>query len=415
MVRVSGMILVSMVFCIFIAVSAAAAGGDLDDAIRRHRMGVLVVEARPGVSVGVEQVRHEFWFGAAISSSMFRGRGDSEDARKYKEVFLANFNAAVTENALKWHAMEPRRGRVDYSVVDAILEWTEANEIPLRGHNIFWGIPGRVQDWQKQMDDKELYEALEARATSIGRRYKGRFAEYDLNNEMIHGNYYADRLGPGITKQMAMWVKAADPEARLYLNDYDILTGNRLGDYIRHIRGLVDEGAPIDGVGVQGHLHADSFDAGKLRHALDKLGEEGLPICITEFNFPGQRSRVYQRRDLELTAQEEQAKAEALREYYRICFGHPGVKGILMWGFWERANWIPQSSLYRRDWSPTAAAKAYRDLVFGEWWTRWEGKAGQDGYCRVPAFFGRYRVSVEGIEKTVHLKKAAGRASVSFR
>ncbi len=408
------MIRISMALCIAFTLRLNAATNDIDQMIRQNRMGQLTVKAKPGATVRVEQVKHEFWFGAAISSSMFSGRSDSQDKRKYKEVFLKNFNAAVTENALKWHAMERRQGQVDYSIVDAILEWTEENEIPLRGHNIFWGISGRVQDWLKQMDDKELHEALRNRATTIASRYKGRFAEYDLNNEMIHGNYYADRLGPGITKEMATWVKQADPQARLYLNDYDILTGNKLDDYIKHIRGLADEKAPIDGVGVQGHLHGDSFDAAKLRHALDTLAREGLPICITEFNFPGQRSRVYQRRDVKLTPEQEQAKAKQLTEYYRICFAHPAIKGILMWGFWERANWIPQSSLYLRDWTPTPAAKAYRDLVFNQWWTRWEGKADKDGHCRISAFYGKHRVMVDGSEKTVYLKKSAGADTVSF-
>jgi len=248
---------ISMVVCIAFTLSAGAGSNDIDQMIRQNRMGELTIEAKPGASVRVEQIRHEFWFGAAISSSVFSGGMNPDDERRYKEIFLSNFNAGVTENALKWHAMEPRKGQVDYSIVDAILKWTEENEIPLRGHNIFWGISGRVQDWQKQMDDKELLETLKNRATTIGSRYKGRFAEYDLNNEMIHGNYYADRLGPGITKQMATWVKQADPEAHLYLNDYDILTGNRLNDYIKHIRGLLDEKAPIDGVGAQGHLHGD--------------------------------------------------------------------------------------------------------------------------------------------------------------
>jgi len=408
------MIRISLVLCIAFTLHLNAATNDIDQMIRQNRMGQLTVKTKPGTTVRVEQIKHEFWFGAAISSSIFSGRSDSEDKRKYKEVFIENFNAAVTENALKWHAMERRQGQVDYSIVDAMLKWTEENDIPLRGHNIFWGISGRVQNWLKQMDDKELLETIKNRATTIGSRYKGRFAEYDLNNEMIHGNYYADRLGPGITKQMATWVKQADPQARLYLNDYDILTGNRLNDYIKHIRGLVDEKAPIDGVGVQGHLHGDSFDPAKLRHALDTLAKENMPICITEFNFPGQRSRVYQRRDVKLTPQQEQAKAKQLTEYYRICFAHPAVKGILMWGFWERANWIPQSSLYLRDWTPTPAANAYRDLIFNQWWTRWEGKADKDGYCRISAFFGKHRVIVDGTEKTVNLKKSARAETVSF-
>ncbi len=404
-----------MILCVAISLSANAGSDDIDQMIRKHRMGELTIKAKSRASVQVEQIRHEFWFGAAISSSAFSGRLNSEDERRYKEVFLANFNAAVTENALKWHAMEPRKGRVDYTIVDAILKWTEENDIPLRGHNLFWGIPGRVQSWQKQMDDKELREALRIRATTIARRYKGRFAEYDLNNEMIHGNYYADRLGPGITKQMAAWVKQVDPDARLYLNDYDILTGKQLDNYIKHIRGLLDEEASIDGVGVQGHLHGDSFDPNALRNALDKLAAEGLPVCITEFNFPGQRSRVYRRRDLKLTPDQEKAKAKAITEYYRICFANPAVKGVLMWGFWERANWIPQSSLYLRDWTPTPAAKAYRDLVFNQWWTKWQGRTDKDGYCRLQVFYGKHRVTVDGHEKTVNLTKASGAETVSFK
>jgi GH35 family endo-1,4-beta-xylanase len=407
--RILAVLFITPILCL------AATADDIDQMIQKNRMGELIIKASPGAAVRVEQVRHEFWFGAAISSSAFSRWMNPEDQRKYKETFLANFNAAVTENALKWHAMEPRKGQIDYSIVDAMLDWTEKHDIPLRGHNIFWGIPNRVQDWVKQLNDQELRETLKSRAITIGRRYKGRFAEYDLNNEMIHGNYYADRLGPGITKQMADWVKQADPSAKLYLNDYDVLTGNRLDDYIKHIRGLVAEEAQIDGVGVQGHLHGDSFDSAKLRHALDTLAKEGLPICITEFNFPGQRSRGYRKRGVRLTEQQEQEKAKALTEYYRICFAHPGVKGILMWGFWERANWIPQSSLYLRDWTPTPAAKAYRDLVFNKWWTHWQGKADSNGRCTVPAFFGKHRVTVDDAEKAVNLKKSEGSKTVSLR
>ena len=249
-----------------------AAGSDVDEAIRKVRMGTLVIEAAPGVEVRVEQLRHEFWFGAALASQMFGGRMNAEDAAQYKKVFLENFNAAVTENALKWHAMEPRQGEVDYSIVDAILQWTDQHEIPLRGHNIFWGIPNCVQPWLKAMDDATLRETLKARALDIGKRYRGRFAEYDLNNEMIHGNYYEDRLGPDITRDMASWVRQEDPNAVLFLNDYDILTGRRLDDYVAHIRKFLDQGVPIGGIGVQGHLHGDSFDPVALRKLAGPAG-----------------------------------------------------------------------------------------------------------------------------------------------
>jgi len=186
-------------------------------------MGTLVVEAAPGMEVRVEQVRHEFWFGAALASQMFGGRSGGEDASKYRQVFLDNFNAAVTENALKWHSMERRKGEVDYSVADAILAWTAEHEIPLRGHNVYWGVPDMVQPWLKQLDDAALRDILKARALDVAHRYRGRFAEYDLNNEMLHGDYYEQRLGPGITLDMATWMRQEDPQAVLFLNDYDIV------------------------------------------------------------------------------------------------------------------------------------------------------------------------------------------------
>jgi len=272
-----------------------------------------------------------------------------------------------------------------------------------------------VQPWLKGLGDAELRATLKARAMDVGRRYRGRFAEYDLNNEMLHGNYYEDRLGPGITRDMALWVRQEDPAAVLYLNDYDILTGRRLDDYVAQIRKFLDQGVPFGGIGVQGHFHGDSFDPAVLKNALDRLAQFKLPIRITEFNFPGQRSKYYGKRGARLTDEEEQAKAKALVDYYRICFANPAVEGIMMWGFWEGANWIPVSSLYRRDWSPTPAAEAYRDLVFRQWWTNWRGRADAQGRCEVRAFFGKYRVTAGGKEVAVYLKRGEQTKTVSFK
>jgi GH35 family endo-1,4-beta-xylanase len=388
---------------------------DLGAVIEQQRKGLLVIEAPPGTEIVVEQQRHEFWFGAALASQAFGERMRPEDRHKYLSLFLTNFNAAVTENALKWHDMERSPGNVNYRTVDAILDWTDEHQIPLRGHNIFWGIPDRVQDWLKQMSDDQLRAALKGRALDISGRYRGRFAEYDLNNEMIHSNYYEKRLGKDITLQMAQWVRQGDSNAVLFVNDYDILTGVRLEDYVRHIRALLDQGVPLGGIGVQGHLHADTFDPAALRNALEKLSQFNLPIRVTEFNMPGQRSRYYQDRTLRLTDAEEKAKAEALVNYYRICFASPRVEGIMMWGFWEGANWIPVSSLYRQDWTPLPAAEAYRDLVFRQWWTRWQGCADAQGQCEVRAFYGQHRIKAGGQERLVNLRKSDAKLRVSFR
>ena len=384
------------------------AEADLEQSIAKNRMGTLVIRTTPGAKVNVEQLRHEFWFGATLPGSVFTGQASPEDIAKFKDIFATHFNAGVIEAAFKWHDMEKERGHVNYSIVDSMLAWADQQSIPLRGHCIFWGVPKYVQPWLKEMSDDDMRLAMEQRARSIGARYRGRFAEYDLNNEMIHANYYEQRLGPAFIKQMALWVKEGDPNARLFVNDYDILTGKRLDDYVKHIQHLLDIGVPISGIGVQGHLHGDTFDAGALQNALDVLAKFKLPIRVTEFNFPGQRSKYMNDRKAQLTPEEEQAKAEALKQYFEICFAHPAVAGIMMWGFWEGANWIPQSSLYKRDWTPTPAAGAYRDLVMKKWWTRWSGAANPDGYVVLRAFYGKHRVTVNGKDSVVNLTKAEG-------
>ncbi len=292
------------------ASAAAAADSDLDASIARNRMGTLVIRSAPGAKVTVEQTRHEFWFGATLPSGVFTGRTPEADIAKWKETFRTHYNAGVPEGDFKWDVMERQQGVVNYAVVDSMLAWADQEGIPLRGHCIFWGIPNHVQPWLKAFSDDEFRQALRARGRGIGERYRDRFAEYDLNNEMIHGNYYEQRFGLEFVKQMALWVKEGDPNAKLFVNDYDITTGVKLDDYVKHIRSLLDIGVPLSGIGVQGHLHGDSVDWDKLQNALDTLAQFKLPIRITEFNFPGQRSQFYASdgRGLRMTPEEEQAQ-----------------------------------------------------------------------------------------------------------
>jgi endo-1,4-beta-xylanase len=404
-------LIISVISVTFLTEARAQYPG-INDSIAKHRKGQLIINAKPGDQVGVEQLNHQFWFGCAISSSLVDGTMPENDRKQYKDKFLENFNSAVTENAVKWYSMEYRKGEINYAVVDGILKWTEENHIPLRGHNIFWGIPQFVQPWIKELDDNELRQTLQNRAETITSRYKGRFAEYDLNNEMIHGNYYEDRLGPEITKLMAQWAHTGDPDAKLFLNDYDILTGKRLADYMVQIRKLQKQGVPIAGIGAQGHLHSAKFNRKKLKNALDSLAVFNLPVRVTEFNMPGQRSKYYLFHITKMNSRKEKLRAKEMVDYYRICFANSAVEGILMWGFWKGANWIPVSSLYRYDWTPTPAAKAYHDLIFKEWWTNESGTVGKDGTFSTSAFYGKYKVTINGVAKEIELTREKGKVVV---
>ena len=356
--------------------------------ITQTRTGNIVIEVVnsqqqtiPGVEVKIEQVTHEFEFGTALSTQIFSQGADPNDRDRYLHLARQLFNTTVHENALKWDAMEPQRGQLSYADADRILSWSEAHSLPLRGHTIFWEVEQWNPAWLKSLSKQDLQIAVERRATEICGRYRGRIREYDVLNEMLHGDFFRQRLGADIVKTMFQRCHAADPGAVLYVNDYDILNGKRLDDYVRQIRSLLAQGVPVGGIGIQAHILKETIAPAQIQHSLDTLAQFNLPIKITEFSTQ---------------TDTEQEQAKNLLNVYQIAFAHPQVKGILMWGFWEKAHWVTQAAIFDKNFRPKLAAKVYQDLVFRQWWTRSSGNTNRNGQFSTRAFFGQYRVTVKG-------------------
>ena len=247
----------SLVFCFLSIASTSPGATDVpdgtDEAIAKHRIGRIVIHAKPGASVSVTQKSHEFWFGTAIARTMFRDMS-SPESKKYMEILKANFNSAVCENAMKWYGTQLQAGPPDYSDADRMVAWCKTNSMPIRGHCISWATPKHVQSWVKALDDKQLLSEMKVRSDGLLKRYRGKAPEYDVNNEMVHVNYYAKRLGDGIRVKMFHWARRADPKAILYVNDYNIISGKDGPKYIKHIEDLIATGAQVGGIGVQGHF-----------------------------------------------------------------------------------------------------------------------------------------------------------------
>src|ERR1035437_2615313 len=77
-------------FLLLPGASAVFAADQLDTSIAELRMGTLVIQAAAGAKVTVEQVRHEFWFGATLPTGVFTARTSPEDIAKFKEIFTAH-------------------------------------------------------------------------------------------------------------------------------------------------------------------------------------------------------------------------------------------------------------------------------------------------------------------------------------
>jgi len=394
-------------------VEAKLSPNAIDARIAEIRMGDLIVKTDPGSDVQVQQVRHEFLFGTAINNRLVETHENAmspEDREIFLKILADNFNYAVHEDALKWYDCEKEYNVVDYSAADRIWEICHELNIPMRGHCIFWSKDKYIMPWLKELDNDTLRGKVISRAMDVTKHFKGRIEEFDLNNEMINGDFFRRRLGYGIVNEMAFAAKAGNPDITLFVNDYGILVERNYNadSYITQIQNLLANGVPIDGIGCQGHtITSDEADStGKaatlperVQSTLDKLAQFDLPIKITECLF---------------TADDEQGMADELREFFPICFAHPKVEAILMWGFWEDAHWQPQTAMWKKDWTPTLQAKAYRELVFDKWWTRTSGKADDNGTFKTRAFYGDYIITSNGKTIKATLSKKDKSMQVSF-
>ena len=396
--------------------------------IAQYRMGDLIIKGKAGTRVKIKQLRHEFPFGTALNHEMFQPRpakqvftaedrkmfGDlppdkewtaeeqkkhEANRQKYLEIARTWFNAGVHENAGKWYHTEKRQGELNYADADRVLQWAQKNEIAMRGHTLFWAVDQYTPAWAKALENDALEAKMKERTNEVMTRYQGRIDEWDVNNEMLHGDYFGQRLGARINSDMFKWAKAANPDAILYMNDFSILSGDLGNAYFNQIKTLQAAGAPIGGVGFQGHFRGAML-VRPVKRELDRFATLGLPMKVTEYD---------------MVLGEEEWRAKALEDLYRTCFAHPGIAGITMWGFWDGSHWNPGSGLFNLDWTPKMEAKAYHDLVFKEWWTNEEAVIPKSGVLQGRAFYGRQQIEYGKKKIVVELQKSKGVKEVRLK
>ncbi|KOM42189.1 hypothetical protein LR48_Vigan04g238700 [Vigna angularis] len=333
-----------------------------------------------GTLVRVRQIKNDFPMGTCISRSNI----DNED---FVDFFVKHFNWAVFGNELKWYWTEPQQGNLNYKDADEMLDLCQKNKIDTRGHCIFWEVDGTVQQWVKSLNKTDLMKAVQNRLNGLLTRYKGKFRHYDVNNEMLHGSFYQDKLGKDIRANMFKTAHQLDPSTTLFVNDYHVEDGcdtrSSPEKYIQHILDLQQQDAPVGGIGIQGHI--DSPVGPIVCSALDKLGILGIPIWFTE---------------LDVSSTNEYVRADDLEVMLREAMAHPAIDGVMLWGFWELFMSRENSHLVNAEGELNEAGKRFLSLK-QEWLSHSHGYADAQGQFSFRGFSGTYNVEVVTLAKKV--------------
>ncbi|KAL3514335.1 hypothetical protein ACH5RR_027052 [Cinchona calisaya] len=326
-----------------------------------------------GTLIRVKQTQNSFPFG----SCLMRTNMDNED---FVDFFVKNFNWAVFGNELKWYWTESQQGNFNYKDADELLNLCTSHNILVRGHCIFWEVESAVQQWIRNLNKSDLMTAVQNRLTGLLTRYKGKFQHYDVNNEMMHGSFYQDRLGKDIRPNMFKTANQLDPSALLFVNDYHVEDGcdtrSYPEKYIEHILDLQEHAAPVGGIGIQGHI--DSPVGPIVCSALNKLGVLGLPIWFTE---------------LDVSSNNEHIRADDLEVMLREAFAHPSVDGVMLWGFWELFMSRENSHLVNAEGDLNEAGRRYLGLK-EEWMSHAHGHIDGQGQFSFRGFQGSYQLEI---------------------
>ncbi|MDG5767619.1 endo-1,4-beta-xylanase [Balneolales bacterium ANBcel1] len=287
------------------------------------------------------------------------------------------WNQMTPGNAGKWGSVEREQGVRDWSTLDRKFNFSREHGVPFRFHVLLWG--SQQPEWVEDLSDEEQLEAIEDWFRAVAERYPD--AEYvEVLNEQLpgHGGLpYREALG-GAGETGWDWIINAfqmardifPEETRLMINDYGILGNTTNTTRYLEIIGLLQERNLIDGIGVQGHHFTVQGSpnnprptVANLQRSLDRLGETGLPIQVTELDIGGNPMLE------DLT--EEESDQKQLEEYQRIfpvLWEHPSVEGITTWGF-RPPGWRPQHEMWlvREDGSERPAMEWLRQYLAGEW------------------------------------------------
>jgi len=363
------------------------------DSLRKKDFALALPDSMKGASdVKVELIRHAFPFGTALA--LYPSKDSIETW--YRKTANKYFWYGVPENQFKWPEYEPKKGKIRRDEFKQYLDYVDAYKWGFRAHALMWGIQGYGYDKHFSMKGscKEMGQKLKARIERDVGEYKGRIKEYDVWNEVFHEPFVFNKCGWDLLDSAHVWAHRADPEARLFVNEYQVVSAGETDRLYDIVKGMLDRGVPVHGIGVQCHFGDRNINPAFIRARLDRLAELGLPIKVTELDFGDWQKGMY-------FGEDEQARRYEV--VLRSFFSHPAIEGILLWGFWDNRHWVQNGGIIASDGREKPAAKLIYDLWHKVWTTNGTFKAEGD-VVKFRGYPGKYKVTANGKSAVMELK-----------
>ena len=279
------------------------------------------------------------------------------------ELLKKHFNSLTAGNELKWDATEPQENTFDFSRADQIADFAANNDIALRGHTLVWH--SQTPDWvfhdeKGDLVSKEvLFARMKNHIDNVVGRYKGKIYAWDVVNEVIEpGDNQLGGLRNSLWYQIAgeeyiekafEYAHAADPEAKLFINDYNTHIPDKRQYLVDLIKRLKAKGVPIEGIGHQNHISITYPSVADLDEMITAFESLGIEQQITEMDMSvyTNDSESYDSFSEELQI----AQANRYREIFDVFVKHKDqLTAVILWGKDDRNTWLRSFPVNRNNW-----------------------------------------------------------------
>ncbi len=285
------------------------------------------------------------------------------------------FSSVTCENAMKIAATQPTSTTFNFSESDSITSYCVRNGIRVHGHTLVWhqSLPAWLTAFQG--DSAAWENILKTRIKTMLTHFKGRVKSWDVVNEAFNDDgtlrafatatnsktsMWAQKLGKDYVARCFQYAHEADPDAKLFYNDYgQEYSSAKTAAILAMVADFKKRGIPIDGLGLQFHTNIQRSDA-DLKNAISQLSSTGLLLHISELDISMNSAQTFTQPTTTML-DTQKSKMTAIAAFYKTI---PVLQqfGITFWGISDANSWITN------DW-PLLFDKTYskKPAYFGFW------------------------------------------------
>ena len=296
-------------------------------------------------------------------------RGPTEVTHTRFNILRRHFSDFTAENHMKPDFIAPLSkpaGAVwtyRFADADTIVNAVNAAGMKMHGHTLVWH--SQTPPWLTTGTDAEVLANLEKYVTEVTAHFKGRLATWDVANEVFrdgltsdqangdwreclrnegpNGSRWNQKIGPDYIEIAFLKARAADPDVKLYYNDYNLNNPNKARAVYNMVLDIntrhpnVGGRKLIDGIGMQSHHHINT-SVQSVEDSINLFASLGVEVAITELDImaAGQIGN----NNVTWNDQAAQVQAKQYAALFKVFKKHSSkISRVTIWGLDDGTSW----------------------------------------------------------------------------